>query len=140
MDPERPDLPTGVQRGTSRPATALAQYPNWRADQTVDVDLAHDVSVLGLAVPFGVVPLDYPRLGSTVAGLRERLWSPKVGGMRRYEGDSYGGGNAWRLATLWLAIYESARGNVDEAHRLIERVVTHSTAAARDLLGAEVLN
>jgi GH15 family glucan-1,4-alpha-glucosidase len=62
--------------------------------------------------------------------MRERLWSSHIGGMRHHEGDSYGGGNAWPLATLWLAIYESARDNVDEAHRLIEWAVTHSTAAA----------
>ena len=37
---------------------------------------------------------------STVTSLRKQLWNTRVGGMHRYEGDSYGGGNPWPLATL----------------------------------------
>lgn len=52
-----------------------------------------------------------------------------VGGLHRYEGDTYGGGNPWPLATLWLAIYESERGHESEAKRLVDWVVGNSTAA-----------
>lgn len=129
VDPERPDLPTNVQSGAMRPETAIGRYPNWRATETIDVDFAHDLSILGLAVPFGVLAVDDPRIVSTVAALRATLWNKAVGGMRRYEGDSYGGGNVWPLATLWLAIYEGTCGNSEIAQELIEWVVGHSTDA-----------
>ena len=56
--------------------------------------------------------------------------------MHCYEGDSYGGGNPWPLATLWLAIFEATCCEVDEAQRLIEWVVAHSTVA--DLIPEQV--
>lgn len=129
VDPERPELSAKMHSRGSRPTTALAQYPNWRGSSVIVKNLAHDISVLALAVPFGVLPVDDPRIISTVSGLREHLWNAQVGGMARYEGDSYGGGNPWPLASLWLAIYEGACGNAEEAHRLIDWVVAHSTPA-----------
>jgi hypothetical protein len=43
-----------------------------------------------------------------------------LGGLRRYEGDILWRGNPWPLAILLMAIYESAKGKVDEARRLID--------------------
>jgi GH15 family glucan-1,4-alpha-glucosidase len=38
-----------------------------------------------------------------------------VGGIHRYEGDSYAGGNPWVLATLWMSIFHSLLGNREKA-------------------------
>lgn len=126
-DDSRPDLSAVVQNGSSTPETAIPQYPNWRDTKVVDVNLAYDVSVLSLAVPFGILPLDDARIVATVDQLRRNLWNEQIGGLRRYTGDTYGGGNPWPLATLWLAIYEGARGNTEEARCLIDWVVSHTT-------------
>ncbi|KAK2007462.1 Six-hairpin glycosidase [Colletotrichum eremochloae] len=127
FDPERPELNAKVQK--TKPQTSIPQYPNWRDEHVEAVTYTHDISTIALAVPFGVLPLDDPRIVATVASIRKQLWNGRVGGLHRYENDSYGGGNPWPLATLWLAIYEAGRGNKEEAKKLVEWVVEHSTAA-----------
>ncbi|RCX09975.1 oligosaccharide amylase [Anaerobacterium chartisolvens] len=68
-------------------------------------DPAIDVSLLGVAVPFEVFDALDPKVASTVKAIEEALTSPGVGGIRRYEGDNYIGGNPWILTTLWVALY-----------------------------------
>jgi hypothetical protein len=53
--------------------------------------------------------------------LRKRLWNTRVGGMHRYEGDSYGGGNLWPRVTLWLAIFEATCREVGEVQLVHNR-------------------
>ncbi|KAH7112254.1 Six-hairpin glycosidase-like protein [Dactylonectria estremocensis] len=127
FDPERPELNAKVQK--SKPQTSIPQYPNWRDEHVEAITYTHDISTIALAVPFGVLPLDDPRIVATVESIRETLWNERVGGLHRYENDSYGGGNPWPLATLWLAIYEAGRGNKEDARGLVEWVVEHSTVA-----------
>ncbi|KAF9769540.1 hypothetical protein IL306_013038 [Fusarium sp. DS 682] len=127
FDPERPELNAKVQQTT--PQTSIPQYPNWRDQNVEAVTYTHDISTIALAVPFGVLALDDPRIVATVDSIRNKLWNERVGGLHRYENDSYGGGNPWPLATLWLSIYEAERGNKEEARRLVEWVVDHSTVA-----------
>lgn len=136
LDDARPDLTAVVQDGSSAPKTSIPQYPNWRDSKTLHVNYRHDISVLSLAVPFGILPLHDERVIRTAEQLRQNLWNEQTGGLRRYEGDTYGGGNPWPLATLWLAIYEGARGETEEARRLIEWVVAHTTEA--DLVPEQV--
>ncbi|KAL5608417.1 hypothetical protein FOBRF1_008914 [Fusarium oxysporum] len=127
FDPERPELNAKVQQ--TMPQTSIPQYPNWRDQDVEAVTYTHDISTIALAVPFGVLALDDPRIVATVDSIRNKLWNDQVGGLHRYDNDSYGGGNPWPLATLWLAIYEGERGNKKEAKRLVEWVVDHSTVA-----------
>lgn len=127
FDPERSELNARVQK--SRPQTAIPQYPNWRDERVEAVTYTHDISTIAFAVPFGVLPPEDSRIIATVESIRKTLMNERVGGLHRYENDSYGGGNPWPLATLWLAIYEADRGNKDEAKRLVEWVTEHSTAA-----------
>jgi GH15 family glucan-1,4-alpha-glucosidase len=61
---------------------------------------------------FGLYSADHPKMVSTFEILRERLWlKTPVGGMARYENDSYQQvtptvtGNPWFVCTLWLADY-----------------------------------
>jgi glucoamylase len=128
LDSERPELSAIVQHG-QRSSTALPQYPNWRDKKSVEVSLRHDISVFALTVSFDLLQPEDSHIRATIVGLREKLWNSKVGGIERYEGDSYGGGNLWPLATLWLAIYEGARGNGEEAASLIDWFINHSTPA-----------
>jgi len=77
-----------------------------------------DAALLGLAFPFGVLgPLD-KKMRATALAIEEKLWNHNVGGLHRYEGDSYRGGNPWLITTLWLAIYHCMSGNHGRAEEL----------------------
>ncbi|MBI2846390.1 MAG: glycoside hydrolase family 15 protein [Chloroflexi bacterium] len=77
-----------------------------------------DSSLLWFSL-FGMFHESDPMLESTVRAVRERLWcQTAVGGLARYEGDSYHkvstdagkvAGNPWFICTLWLAQYYIAR-------------------------------
>lgn len=69
-----------------------------------------DSSLLGLAWPFGAVDARSPRMRSTVKAI-ERALAAGAGGLRRYEGDTYAGGNAWVLAALWLGLVHRQAGH-----------------------------
>lgn len=60
-----------------------------------------DASLLGLAVPYGVFPIDEPRMVATLAEIKKNLCSGHSG-VRRYRADTYYGGGEWALLTAWL--------------------------------------
>ncbi len=73
-----------------------------------------DASLWGLFA-FGLYGADDPKIEATMAAMKERLWlNTEVGGMARYEGDSYHRvnesypGNPWFVCTLWYADYLTA--------------------------------
>ncbi|HKI91351.1 MAG TPA: glycoside hydrolase family 15 protein [Gaiellaceae bacterium] len=70
-----------------------------------------DGSLLWLGVPFGVVPLDDPRLERTVETIRRDLYRPG-GGVYRYLGDTYYGGGEWILLACSLGWHEARAGNL----------------------------
>nr|WP_255654889.1 glycoside hydrolase family 15 protein [Cohnella sp. REN36] len=84
-----------------------------------------DVSLLGCAVPFGVVPPDHDQAVRTAEAVERTLTVPGVGGIKRYENDAYIGGNPWILTTLWLAQYRAANRQQEEARRLLDWAVAH---------------
>jgi glucoamylase len=106
-----------------------ANIPTGETMVFLEENLGHDISVLSLAVSFGILLVDGLRIVSAAKLLREKLWNTHVGDICRYEGQSYNGGNPWPLATLWLAIYDGACVNADEAQKLIDWVIDHSRAA-----------
>ncbi len=65
-----------------------------------------DASLLGLAVPYGVVPPDDPRLRATVAEIERTL--QRSSGVHRYAADTYFGGGEWILLAAWLGWYYAA--------------------------------
>ena len=73
-------------------------------------DTRVDGSLLSLAVPFGLVPLDDPHFVATLHRIRTELASPS-GGIRRYRGDDYYGGSPWLLLTAWLGWCDRLRGD-----------------------------
>lgn len=80
-----------------------------------------DASLLWLGVPFGVVPLDDPRLEATVSVIRRELHRPG-GGVYRYRGDTYYGGGEWILLACSLGWHEARTGNLDAVEPIREWV------------------
>ena len=69
-----------------------------------------DASLISLATPFGLVDGQDPTLVATIERIRTSLASPS-GGIRRYLGDTYYGGNPWLLLTAWLGWHDRLHGN-----------------------------
>lgn len=64
---------------------------------------AVDASLLGLAVPYGLVAVDDPLMVKTVEYIEATIL--RNGGVHRYASDTYYGGGAWILLTAWLGWY-----------------------------------
>ncbi|NTV90275.1 MAG: glycoside hydrolase [Clostridiales bacterium] len=79
-----------------------------------------DASLLGLAIPFGAYKPDDPKMKGTLEVIEQVLAAPVSGGLRRYEGDNYIGGNPWLITTLWAALYHIRTGNVKKALEYFE--------------------
>jgi glucoamylase len=69
-----------------------------------------DVSLLGLAWPFRAVDPGSARMLATADAV-ERTLGRSGGGLMRYQGDTYAGGNPWVLAALWLGLYRRQVGD-----------------------------
>lgn len=91
-------------------------------------DYTIDVSLLGLVYPFRVFDARDERMMSTAKLIETRLWSLKIGGIKRYENDIYRGGNPWILTTLWLAYYYTLIDEDDKAKELFEWAVDRATS------------
>ena len=87
-----------------------------------------DVSLLGLAWPFAAVDPGGERMRATVTALQKELGCP-AGSLRRYEGDTYAGGNRWVLAALWLGLWHRQIGDADG----MERALTYALSAQTEL-------
>ncbi len=86
----------------------------------LNADETLDASLWGLFA-FGLYPADDPRIVSTFNALEQRLSvRTGVGGMARYEEDSYQRvtpavpGNPWFICSLWLANYLAERAKTEE--------------------------
>lgn len=86
-----------------------------------------DVSLLGLAWPFAAVDPGGERMRATVAALEGELGSVG-GGVARYAGDTYAGGNRWVLAALWLGLWRRQVGDAAGLERSLEYAVRAQTA------------
>lgn len=95
----------------------------------VSMDRRVDISLLGLSFPFGVIPPTDRRMQSTAEEIEKRLLNRRVGGIHRYEGDSYAGGNPWVLATLWMSIFLSLQGNNEMALHYLQWAESNSSPA-----------
>ncbi|MDT3698892.1 MAG: glycoside hydrolase family 15 protein [Thermincola sp.] len=87
-----------------------------------------DISLLGLAVPFEVLSPADEGMQKTFEHLVKCLTNPDVGGIHRYVGDNYIGGNPWVLTTLWLGLFEAILGKWDAAAGRLDWAVLHRTA------------
>jgi GH15 family glucan-1,4-alpha-glucosidase len=73
------------------------------------------MSLLGLAWPFYAVDPGGDRMRATVSAIECELRGSS-GGVLRYAGDDYAGGNDWVLAALWLGLWHRQIG-AREGHR-----------------------
>jgi GH15 family glucan-1,4-alpha-glucosidase len=87
-----------------------------------------DASLLGLAWPFRAVDPSGARMRATADAVERALARPG-GGLLRYEGDTYAGGNPWVLAALWLGLYRRQIGDA-AGHR---RAVAYARRVATPL-------
>ncbi len=78
-----------------------------------------DASLLGLAVPYGVVAPDDPRLLATVTEIERtlRVDGAHACGVRRYTADTYYGGGEWILLAAWLGWYYAAAAGTPSTSR-----------------------
>lgn len=108
------------------PNRPLIRYPNRIAAGYDGLDAAVDISLLGLAWPFGIVDPAGPRMRAMARAIENALVLDD-GGVRRYHGDVYAGGNAWILATLWLALWYRQVGDRDGFRRCAAYAVHHQS-------------
>lgn len=99
-------------------------------------DYTPDASLLGISVPFLMIPPNNKKMLSTVAKIEKPL-KTKTGGILRFEKDNYFGGNPWTLTTLWLAWYKLEVGKREEAESLIDWCVRSKNGL--DLLPEQVI-
>jgi glucoamylase len=85
-----------------------------------------DVSLLGLTFPFEILLGDDYRMKAT-ANKIEQAFSYNVGGIGRYPGDLYYGGNPWILSVLWLALYHEKLKDVNKTEQLIKWAIDCAT-------------
>jgi glucoamylase len=108
------------------------RYPDEMAISVIGNELPHagllvDASLLGLAWPFKAVQSDSDRMQRTVAAIERELQAPG-GGLKRYASDTYAGGNAWILTTLWLGLWYRQIGNSTDYERCLQYAVDRQTA------------
>jgi len=99
------------------------QDPDRRFPMRADYLL--DISNLGLAVPYRVIPADSPEMVKTVQMLEESVDYP-IDGVGRYASDLFVGGNPWSLSAIWLALYFAETGQVDEVRRQLDWCLKHA--------------
>ena len=92
-------------------------------------DARVDGSLVSIATPFALVPVDHPVMAATARRIHDELTSPS-GGIRRYLGDTYYGGNPWLLLTAWLGWHDRRAGDATSADRALAWVLAHANAAA----------
>ena len=86
-----------------------------------------DISLLGISVPFKIIPPSDDKMVTMAKTLEEQLTSPKIGGIKRYVHDQYIGGNPWVLCTLWLALYYIEIKEYSKAKSLLKWTIEHRT-------------
>lgn len=86
-----------------------------------------DASLLGLALPYGLVSIDDPRFVKTVQRIEASLRGG--GGVHRYATDTYFGGGEWVLLTAWLGWYYAAVGRMDQARETLHWIEAQADAS-----------
>ncbi|CAN5305175.1 hypothetical protein BH11ACT4_BH11ACT4_10890 [soil metagenome] len=100
-------------------------------------DARVDASLLSLSTPFGLVAPDDPRMVATVRRIETDLRSPS-GGIRRYQGDTFYGGNPWLMLTAWYGWHQAMAGDREAAEYARDWV--EARADAEGMLAEQVLD
>jgi len=113
---------------SGEPETGFAKGPD---------DRRVDASLLSLSTPFDLVDAQDPRMRATVDRIAAELSSPS-GGIRRYLGDTFYGGNPWLMLTAWYGWHRLRSGDVASARAAATWV--EQRASADGLLAEQVLD
>jgi GH15 family glucan-1,4-alpha-glucosidase len=105
---------SGSKVFTTKDPAGLYQF------QWTNEDARIDAALLGLAYPFAILDPTDKKMAATAQAIEEKLWNHEAGGILRYEGDTYRGGNPWLITTLWLSIYHCLAGNRGRAEELCQ--------------------
>jgi glucoamylase len=92
----------------------LAGHPADPVGSVDPTDATIDAALLGLVYPFAVYDAAEPRMAATLDAIERELGAAD-GGLYRYVGDPYIGGNPWVLTTLWLGLVRRRPGSVGPA-------------------------
>lgn len=95
-----------------------------------------DSAVLGLIFPFGILDPQGEKAKQVVNGVANNLYCKQIGGILRYQGDYYIGGNPWILITLWLSICFNLIGDKKNALQYFNWALKHRNKL--DLLPEQV--
>jgi glucoamylase len=87
----------------------LPDHPTDRVGSVDPTDPTIDTALLGLVYPFAVCDAAEPRMAATIEAIERELDAPD-GGLYRYVGDPYVGGNPWVLTTLWRGLVRRPPG------------------------------
>lgn len=96
-----------------------------------------DASLLSLSTPFGLVDSADPVMAKTVELIRGEL-SSQSGGIRRYLGDTFYGGNPWIMLTAWLGWHDRRAGSGENSARSQEWVEARASKSGE--LAEQVLD
>ncbi|RMF30060.1 MAG: glycoside hydrolase family 15 protein [Chloroflexi bacterium] len=77
-----------------------------------------DASLIGVAVPYRLLPPTDPQVQATIARVAEDLHPPQ-GGVYRYRGDTYYGGGEWVVLAAWLGWYYATVSDLTHAQELL---------------------
>jgi hypothetical protein len=101
------------------------------------IDARLEIGNLALgAGGFALYPDTDPRLVRVGELVKERLLTPS-GGVKRYEGDRYYGGQPWPVAAAWLAMHELARGDRPLAEAEFKSMTRQANATESRMLGEQ---
>lgn len=85
-----------------------------------------DASLLGLALPYDVFPMNDARIVATAKRIEQTL--SRGGGVHRYPTDTYYGGGEWLLLTAWLGWYEALTGKKEQAKERLAWIEAQANA------------
>lgn len=98
-----------IQTAMVQDGRLLAELHPHRTHGSRD-EYVQDISVVGAAVPYGLISPEWAPLRKAADGMAHAFTSWPMGGIGRYPGDRFEGGNPWPLCSLWLAVYYVAAG------------------------------
>ncbi|RKQ35618.1 glycoside hydrolase family 15 protein [Oceanobacillus halophilus] len=89
-------------------------------------DATPDISLLGLNYPFQMIDDTDIKFSKTVQTIEDTCTSKHVGGLERFPGDVYIGGNPWLISTLWLAIHKERTSDHSKSNDLFNWATEHA--------------
>lgn len=96
-----------------------------------------DASLISIATPFALWPDDDSLVIATIERVRDEL-ATATGGIRRYLGDTYYGGNPWIMLTAWLGWHDRRVGDQSRYEHTRDWILAHVSSGgtlAEQILG-----